>query len=390
MEWKKAKKKEPNVYEIPERWLHLYYYEALNILFRFENSLRIFVYVILKNSLNEKWIDAVISEGKTIKSETRKRITQAKAHGYLGFELSSPMLYLNSGEIIDIITSENYWKFFAPYFKTNKTILISKLQEIGTVRNSLAHFRPIKEDDIELIKQNTKHIMIEVENTLNQISGVSDRIPSNHNKKWFIYLMNLTSDNCTHSLYRSRDDHWIRLEINYTTPLISNEKIVTDYHSLTICNLRTEKILEKFKGLKKHCIYIHEFHSSGSMKNNTPKINKKFSIIFSNQTLEKNEDEIIKNISELYECIDDETNLVTDDNMARGQLIDTKTVSMRLTKNGNREHWSFNLNNLMAPIENNDDVEFWGLMGQYEIDFIAGKDSYPWMPSTISEEEILF
>ena len=48
MEWKKSEKKDGNTYQIPERWLHLYYYEALNVLFRFENSLRVFVYVVLK------------------------------------------------------------------------------------------------------------------------------------------------------------------------------------------------------------------------------------------------------------------------------------------------------------------------------------------------------
>ena len=38
MEWKKAVLKSGNDVEIPRRWLHLYYYEALNILFRFEND----------------------------------------------------------------------------------------------------------------------------------------------------------------------------------------------------------------------------------------------------------------------------------------------------------------------------------------------------------------
>ena len=245
MEWKKAEKKDDNTYAIPARWLHMYYYEALNILFRFENSLRIFVYIILKNALNERWSDAVISEGNTIKSETKKRITQAKAHGYLGFELSSPMLYLNSGEIIDIITSETYWKYFAPYFKTNKAILTSKLQEIGTVRNSLAHFRPIKEDDIELLKQNTKHIMLEIEKTLNQIAGISDRIPSNYQKKWFNDLSEPSSKNCQHTLYKSRDDHWVRLEFKYNTPIINQRKLTNTYIHFPIGNVRTEQILKK-------------------------------------------------------------------------------------------------------------------------------------------------
>ena len=45
MEWKAAEVQSDGSTKIPERWLHLYYYEALNILFRFENALRLFVYV---------------------------------------------------------------------------------------------------------------------------------------------------------------------------------------------------------------------------------------------------------------------------------------------------------------------------------------------------------
>ena len=144
MDWKKAEKNDDDFVKIPERWLHLYYYEALNILFRFENSLRVFVYVVLKNELKDRWQEAAISGGGSIQSETKKRITKSKDYGYLGHEVSSPMLFLNSGELIDLIVSDAYWKHFARYFKANKSIVSTKLQEIGTIRNSLAHFRPIK------------------------------------------------------------------------------------------------------------------------------------------------------------------------------------------------------------------------------------------------------
>ncbi|OBU22867.1 hypothetical protein AYY22_07830 [Photobacterium kishitanii] len=54
MDWKKAEVTENESLVIPKRWLHLHYYEALNILFRFENSLRVFVYVILKKKTKRK------------------------------------------------------------------------------------------------------------------------------------------------------------------------------------------------------------------------------------------------------------------------------------------------------------------------------------------------
>ncbi|WP_124647040.1 hypothetical protein [Burkholderia contaminans] len=132
--------------------------------------------------------------GITIRTETKKRIQQAREYGYLGYEVSSPMLFLNSGELAQIITSEDYWKYFAPFFRASKAIVLAKLQEIGAVRNSLAHFRPIKHDDIDLIKQNSKHLLIEVENCLVQLTSISDVVPTNSEDAWCKELKPIGND----------------------------------------------------------------------------------------------------------------------------------------------------------------------------------------------------
>jgi len=109
MDWKSASTKDGKV-SIPDTWLFLHYYEALNILFRMENSLRVFVYVVLKNRFKEKWAETTpqTAEGEqsTITATAARRITQAKGFGYLGYEIASPLMYLNSGELIQIICSE--------------------------------------------------------------------------------------------------------------------------------------------------------------------------------------------------------------------------------------------------------------------------------------------
>ena len=68
MDWQQAKQVDGGV-QIPDRWLHLHYYEALNILFRFENALRVFVYVILKREFLDEWDTAAITGGGTIRSD---------------------------------------------------------------------------------------------------------------------------------------------------------------------------------------------------------------------------------------------------------------------------------------------------------------------------------
>src|SRR5690606_18493216 len=113
MEWKSATTKEDNSVVIPERWLYLHYYEALNILFRMENALRVFVYVILKNKYKSKWLDAAVytneEKQSTIANLTAAKIDRVKGFGYLGYEINSPLMYLNSGELTRLIISSAYW-----------------------------------------------------------------------------------------------------------------------------------------------------------------------------------------------------------------------------------------------------------------------------------------
>jgi hypothetical protein len=60
MEWKQASAIEGG-FNIPERWVYLLYYEAFNLLFRIENALRVFVYIVLKNEFREKWGDCQVT-----------------------------------------------------------------------------------------------------------------------------------------------------------------------------------------------------------------------------------------------------------------------------------------------------------------------------------------
>jgi hypothetical protein len=73
-----------------------------------ENGLRVFVYVVLKNKFKDKWSETALQtaddEPSTIAATAAKRLAQAKGFGYLGYEISSPLMYLNSGELTRIIT----------------------------------------------------------------------------------------------------------------------------------------------------------------------------------------------------------------------------------------------------------------------------------------------
>jgi Swt1-like HEPN len=246
MDWKSATIKDDGTISIPERWLHLHYYEALNILFRMENALRVFVYVVLKNKFREKWAETTLQtiddENSTIAATAAKRMAQAKGYGYLGYEISSPLMYLNSGELTRIMTSDSYWNLFKPYFRGKKEIIKTKLDEIGTVRNSLAHFRPLKYDDIELIKQNVKHAFGGIEQSLAEMMQADRVVPTNTTAEWYKNLSTLGSSLCNVRLFQDKSDRWIRIVIEYACVLLHSSGS-GDYRTFRVTNLVSPEII---------------------------------------------------------------------------------------------------------------------------------------------------
>ena len=94
MDWKSASTKDDGAISIPDSWLHLHYYEALNILFRMENSLRVFVYVVFKNKFQEKWTETALQTvdeaTSTIAATAAKRLLKPGVLAILGMKLLPP------------------------------------------------------------------------------------------------------------------------------------------------------------------------------------------------------------------------------------------------------------------------------------------------------------
>lgn len=389
MEWKSAELANDGLVRIPDRWLHLYYYEALNILFRFENALRLFVYVVLKNKVGKEWDLASLGDGITIRTETKKRIAQAREHGYLGYEVSSPMLYLNSGELTQLISSESYWKHFANYFRAGKSVVLTKLQEIGTVRNSLAHFRPIKQDDIDLIKQNSRHLLIEIERCLVSLTAITDVVPTNSAEAWYKELKSIGSSTLRTSLFASTEQEWIRLELEFQIPVLQKSSFGSSYVSYRLGNLRTPQILTKYPVLRELCIYMSESPLFGRViENKDVQATKDISLVFSRDTLSNGLADVSSAIKDIAITSEQETELLLQDNLARGELVEPKNASASL-KDGpnNTKHWSASLEALSTAAMDIEAVEYWGQRWHYSTDFVSSVAQYPWMPSTISTPE---
>jgi len=262
MDWKNAHLQDDGSVKVPESWLHLHYYEALNILFRFENSLRVFVYVILKNELQDKWNEASFTSNgdqKTIKNMASKRIKQAESFGYLGFEVKAPLMHLTSGELVEIITADAYWKIFNCYFKGNKEIIKNKLLEIGTVRNSLAHFRPIKPEDIELIKQNSRHTLMGVEECLNNIYSFSARVPTNTEDAWYKSIESIGNEFVSLTPHYSKNEKYVNIKLAFKSPQLDKNELMTSFYSFKLGKINPANIFLFDANIAKSMIYAVEY-----------------------------------------------------------------------------------------------------------------------------------
>lgn len=392
MDWQEAKIDGNNI-ELPERWLHLHYYESLNILFRMENCLRIFTYIILKNKYRNDWQDIEITyaEGKkSIKNLVKARMNHGKEYGYLGYEISSPLMYLNGGELTRLITSKTYWPLFAPYFKASKNIIETKFNEIEVVRNSLAHFRPIKTDDIDLIKQNIKHVFLGIEECLTETINLYNIVPTNTKEDWYKKLSTLKTTHCSTSLRQSKSENWISLSINYSCPTITKDEFWPNHYSYKILNLMTPNICRnsEFQELTSFCTYITEKVGYAYMNENmTPNTTKNATIIFRKDILKENYEKIASQLEKLLNKIEEETQLIQEDHLARGDFIESSYISASYNNEDDEAEWKFYTSNLKCFFKEDDPPEYWGDTNLSSYDFIAGSRKYPWMPSDICRED---
>lgn len=389
MNWKEAKNTENNVYDLPGHWLKIEYFEALNILFRVENLLRIFVYIILKNEYKDKWKDLSVTsdddENSTIGAIAKKRLAQDKDYAYLGYVITSPLLHLTSGELIRIITSDSYWKLFKKYFPGSREIIKNKLDEIGNVRNSLAHFRPLKKGDIELVKQNSNHTLSLIEKTIKDYISCPDIVPTNTEEDWYKELITIGIPEIEISFRQSKNEEWIKLYFEFKPPKLNAEQGWLGY-TVRTANLKTDNLLINYPNFSKFIVSCAERRPSAYVENpQNAKIEKVLSFTFSRNTLTDNYSKIKTELEKILLEVTKELALIKEDNLARGKLIEV--VSCFFDK-GEKYH-SLKANQFDTELTEDTPVEFWGSLNYASKDFMTDTDKYPWMPVDISEDKDL-
>jgi hypothetical protein len=391
MEWKQLGSKSNTTREIPDRWLQIHYYEAFNVLFRVENALRLFVYIVLKTKFLDKWAEISISTednpSTTIAAQAKKRMRQAKSFGYLGYDIACPVMHLTSGELGRIMMHESYWPLFAGYFRGDRSVMSTKLDEIGSIRNSLAHFRPIKQDDVAVIKQNAKHALMAIEECIQNFLASYQIVPTNNPDPWYAQIKPIGSGPCSVDLYQSSDESWIRLIFKYKCAELNRDAYGTSYVHWRLLTLQSSAILRQSPVLTKHVICLAESASSGTMsKELNTHFAKNVYMYFRKDVLVGVASQIKQELEAIALKINEETDLVSQDHLAKGIFVHASSATAVLTGNEHK-YWKFNTEEMLTPMRDDDPPEYLGNFSYYGSDFIAGSPKYPWMPADIAERE---
>lgn len=408
MKWHSIVKGEVSIEEgyssiqIPFDWIFPCYYDALNALFRIENTLRVLVYVVLKDKFRDKWINIKATNdsdseepSSTIGQIAKQRMNPTQRFGYLGHFVSCPLMYLTSGELIRLILSENYWEHFKPYFLGSKEIIKNKLDEISVVRNALAHFRPIRQDDIDLVKQNARHVLSKIESSLVDMMRCADVVPTNTQEEWYRQFRTLSTDQYKFSFNQSNDEKWVKVSFMYSCPAFLLEKSGRNrrYRAL---NLNTPAILHCFPQLKAFLILLSEKCPSSYHRlkeDETPYLGKSIAMIFSREVLITEYQPIKQQIEELLLKLCEETSLLQDDQLARGELVQAIGTSIRAECEDNARYCSVNYDDLKGfrcSVQEDSPPEYWGEVGNIPDDYVTSAESYPWMPVCVALGDIPF
>ena len=388
MDWKHATEGEEAT-NIPSSWLFLHYYGALNVLFRIENALRMLVYVVLKNAKRDKWLDISLSSDDatetTISALAKKRITQHQTFGYLGYPIDAPIMHLTSGELVRLITSDAFWPSFKDFFLASRQVVTLKLQEIGDIRNALAHFRPITQDDVEAVKQNSKQVLSSVEAALGSMIMCSQRVPTNTTDAWYQELRSIGTDLCSLEFNRSTDGRWIRITLRFKARIVSQEpEEPRNFVRYNVLNIDSPEVLNRYDELRRLTIFLTENVPFVRMPQDfRPLFGKELQFTFSAPTITEEFDKVSENLKRLLADIDNETELIVQDNLAKGKLIHLIRLTARKEQVKERIWWSVETKGLRCPVQSHHPTEYWGSISFPGEDLISDTDEFPWMPTSI-------
>ena len=339
------------------------------------------VYVVFKNDKRDKWTEISISSDDstetTIGALAKKRIVRRqKRTAISAIQYEAPIMHLTSGELVRLLTSDAYWPLFKDFFRASRQVVTLKLLEIGDVRNSLAHFRPITEDDVEAVKQNAKQVLSSVEDALGSMIMCNERVPSDNTDSWYQELRTLGTDVCSLLFNQSTDSRWIRFTVHFQARMLAQE-VYSKVARYKVINIDTPEILKRYTALRSLTIYLTEPIPFTRMPaSGKPTILKDLEFTFSRPTLTREYESVREDLKQLFADIDTEAELLKDDNLAKGHLLNVQPVIARKSGDEAQATWRVESWDLRCPVENHHPTEYWGSISIPAKNLVSDRNSF--------------
>jgi hypothetical protein len=177
--------------------------------------------------------------------------------------------------------------------------------------------------------------------------------------------------------------------LGYACPTIKKYPQWTDYAGFTVLTIRSSGVLRQWPEVAKDVCYLSESVNYPKMlEGYDAEFGKTVSFVLSRSMLESQHKNLKASLEELLLTISKETELIQQDNLARGELVHSVNVSASLQKEKERTWWQWYYQRLQTPVAENDSPEYWGNLNFYGWeDFVAATDKYPWMPESVSTSE---
>lgn len=373
--------------QLPSSWLHAHYFDGFNALFRIENALRVFAYIVLKNALSSEYVGCKAAEGKSIAEISRQRRSQDQAYGYLAYQSECPFLYLGTGELVELMLSEGLWKHFGPYFDGDKGVISVKLGELVKIRNSLAHFRPLKPGDVEYAKEIASQLLLKVEGVIGEIYSCHRPVAGSLRDRW-VQAVEPTS--FTHSkldLRESPAGKWVAIQLEYEAPVWAVDAHAS-WLNCSVCRLDAAATARALDCVKAWAIAFYEqVRAKGTLDDGQPEFSKQLTMVLSRSSLEDHWDAIMDQLRIMQDRVDSETTGVSSGNLVRGELVEPRYVFARKDDGG--ASWTVHSSNLESPAQANDPVEYWGTLSSWGVpsfEYLTAVSRYPWMTVDISRD----
>jgi hypothetical protein len=159
--------------------------------------------------------------------------------------------------------------------------------------------------------------------------------------------------------------------------------------SYKLTTVKTPAVLDLWPVIRNAVIFINEnlpyFRISGD---EDPSFSKTITLTFAKKALTEKHAEIATAIRSFLEKLNEETELVKNDHLARGHLVYATSTSAYLkAEDGDKHHsWALDVRSLREREELTDAPEYLGsLESMYMLDFITDSPRFAWMPVDVAD-----